>query len=574
MTAGSIDMNGAQVVVSFLKEKGVDPVFGYPGGPILVLYEALYEANFPHVLTRHEQGAVHAAEGFAKVTGKPGVVIATSGPGATNLVTGIADAILDSVPLLAITGAVARAYTGKDAFQEADITGITQPITKHNYLVMNPNHLRAILEDAWNLTTEGRPGPVLVNIPKDIMALEIEDKRDELFFGLRHRPPRKSIEDRVDLVYSALQKARKPLLLLGGGVVISEGAGPAVREFIDKTGMPVATTMMGKGAVPDSHPHYLGLVGMHGTPQGNTALGRCDLLLAVGCRFSDRIIGDPGRYVQESTRTVIHADIDPAEIGKNFRPHIEIEEDAARFFTGMLSHFPADYSSDAWVEWREHLSEKAEKYRSITQKLCTLDDRLLPEAVVSHLSQTYENQNPILVTDVGQNQLFATKYFSVESPRSFLTSGGLGTMGFGLPAAVGAAIAAPDRPVVLFVGDGGFQMTMQELSVIREYDLNIKIVVMDNRQLGMVRQWQELFHERHYSHSLLPNNPDFVKIAEAYRIEASEIHTAEDLRASVKKAWKKKGPFLLHVHLDEAELVYPMIPAGQNPEMMIMPGMD
>ena len=567
-------MNGAQLVVSFLKEKGVNPVFGYPGGPILVLYEALYEADFPHVLTRHEQGAAHAAEGFAKVTGKPGVVIATSGPGATNLVTGIADAMLDSVPLLAITGAVARSFTGKDAFQEADITGITQPITKHNYLVMEPEHLRPILEEAWALTTEGRPGPVLVNIPKDIMAMEIEDHADSLFSGLRHRPPKKGIKDSVGAILDALKKSKKPLLLLGGGAVISNGANERVLAFLKKTGMPVATTMMGKGAVVDEHPQYLGMVGMHGTPQANSALGNCDLLLAVGCRFSDRIIGDPQKYAKDINRVIIHADIDPAEIGKNFIPHIEIEEDAARFFEGLLAHMPGEIFSQIPSDWQEALSGKSLKYKEIVGKLQELDDRLLPEAVVSYIANEYKGQNPILVTDVGQNQMFATKYFPVESPRSFLTSGGLGTMGFGLPAAMGAAFAAPDRPVILFVGDGGFQMTLQELSVIEEYNLQVKIIVMDNRQLGMVRQWQELFFEKHYSHSLLFNNPDFCKIADAYRVESKEVSTAKDFKEAVSSAKEKDGPFLLHVHLDEKELVYPMIPPGQNPENIIMPGMD
>ena len=572
-------MNGAETVVSFLRDKGVDPVFGYPGGPILVLYEALYTAAFPHVLARHEQGASHAAEGFAKVTGKPGVVIATSGPGATNLVTGIADAILDSVPLLAITGGVARNAIGKDSFQEADITGITLPITKHNYLVMKPEDLIPTLEEAWKLTTEGRPGPVLVNIPKDIMALEIDPAAENRFISLVHRPPRKSVERQADKVLSALKKAKKPLLMIGGGVVISDGASAKMCAFAEKTGIPVAATMMGKGAIADSHPQYLGMVGMHGTPQGNSALGNCDLLLAVGCRFSDRVIGDPDKYMANRDRVVIHADIDPAEIGKNVLPHIEIEEDAADFFSGMLEacerlSISKDDLVAAWVDWVSSLHGKRARYQEITSALTKLDDRLLPEAVVTAVSEAYAGKNPILVTDVGQHQMFATKYFSVESPRSYLTSGGLGTMGFGLPAAMGAAIAAPERSVVLFVGDGGFQMTMQELGPIQELGLNVKIVIMDNKQLGMVRQWQELFFQKHYSHSILDHNPDFVQIGAAYGMEGMAVSNATEFRMGLKTAMETDGPYLLHVHLDEAELVYPMIPPGKNPDSIIMPGMD
>ena len=584
-------MNGAETVVAFLRDKGVDPVFGYPGGPILVLYEALYNDQFPHVLTRHEQGAAHAAEGFAKVTGKPGVVIATSGPGATNLVTGIADAILDSVPMLAITGAVARSAIGRDSFQEADITGITLPITKHNYLVMKPEELIPTLEEAWKLTTEGRPGPVLVNIPKDIMALVIDPAAENKFISLAHRPPRKRIQDQADTILHAVKKAKNPLLLAGGGVVISKDANIYMTRLAEAMRIPIATTMMGKGAVQEKHPLYMGMVGMHGTPQGNCGLANCDLLLAVGCRFSDRIIGNPDKYLQKPGRVIVHADVDPAEIGKNILPHIEVEEDAAAFFQGMLEAVERDHAkvhgecSDGLSSetcenredrnaWFSLLDEKRSKYQSIVDQLTVIDDRLLPEAVVTAVSRAYSGRDPILVTDVGQHQMFATKYFEVESPRSFLTSGGLGTMGFGLPAALGAAYAAGERPVILFVGDGGFQMTMQELGPIQENDLPVKIVIMDNKQLGMVRQWQELFFDKHYSHSILDHNPNFVQIADAYGMKAMSAKTAEEFAAGLKAMLKDDHPFLLHVHLDEKELVYPMIPPGQNPENIIMPGME
>lgn len=566
-------MNGAQTIVAFLQEKGVNPAFGYPGGPILVLYDAIYQAEFPHILTRHEQGAAHAAEGFAKVTGRPGVVIATSGPGATNLVTGIADAYLDSVPLLAITGAVARNCTGKDAFQEADITGITQPITKYNYLVMEPEDLLPTLEEAWNLTTQGRPGPVLVNVPKDIMAIEIPANVGMGAGVILHRPPRKYTESQAQAVYEALSKSKKPLLLVGGGVIISDGASEAMCEFADKTGMPIATTMMGKGSVSDEHPQYMGMVGMHGTPQANSAIGNCDLLLAVGCRFSDRIIGDPDKYNANRNRIVIHVDIDPAEINKNVHASIEIEDNAINFFTHMLQHMPDYPYHDAWGDWISKMEMKRERYCEVKKDLVALDDKLLPEAVVYAVSEAYKGQNPVLVTDVGQHQIFAAQHFSVESPRSFLTSGGLGTMGFGLPAAIGAAIAAPDRPVVLFVGDGGIQMTIQEFGTLVNLDLNVKVIIMDNQQLGMVRQWQELFFGKRYSHSILSNNPNFIQIADAYGIPGSLATDASSFREGIKCMLSDHKPYVLHVMLDNEELVYPMIPPGKNPEEMIMPGM-
>jgi len=566
-------MNGAMTIINFLKKKGVNPAFGYPGGSVIVLYDAIYQTQFPHVLTRHEQGAVHAAEGYAKVTGRPGVVFATSGPGATNLVTGIADAYLDSVPLLAITGAVARDSIGKDAFQEADITGITQPITKYNYLVMTPEDLIPTLEEDWQLTTEGRPGPVLVNVPKDLFTTEIPVDQSSGEGVIIHRPKRKEAVDMVSQVFDALKNAKQPLLLIGGGVVISDGACEALSEFMSKSGMLVATTMMGKGAIDENHPKYLGMVGMHGTPQANVAIGKCDLLLAVGCRFSDRIIGNPSKYNAYEGRTVIHVDIDPAEIGKNIRPHIEIEDDACSFFSHMNLKFPEDSLEGLWTEWNERISEKRIRYQGIKDRLHELDDRLLPEAVVYAISQAYVGEKPILVTDVGQQQIFAAQHFQVESPRSFLTSGGLGTMGTGLPYAVGAAIAAPERPVVLFVGDGGLQMTIQEFGPLKSMNLNVKVIIMDNQQLGMVRQWQELFFEKRYSQTLLENNPNFIQIADAYGLKGGRATNKDELIEQIKIMHDTDGPYVLHVMLDIKELVYPMIPAGKNPEDMMMPGM-
>ncbi|MEA4888878.1 MAG: biosynthetic-type acetolactate synthase large subunit [Clostridiaceae bacterium] len=568
-------MNGAEWIVDFLTRKGVQHAFGYPGGPVVVLYEAIYKAGFPHILSRHEQGAVHAAEGYAKVTGFPGVVIATSGPGATNLVTGLADAYLDSVPLLAITGAVARKATGTDAFQEADITGITQPVTKYNYLVMNPDELLPILEEAWQLTTEGRPGPVLVNVPKDILASPIKPPSGRQQTYIRHRPPKVRTCSLTDKIYNAIRLCRKPLLLAGGGCVIAKNGTDDLQAFAESLGIPVATTLMGKGAIPENHPLYLGNLGMHGTPQANTALGNCDLLLAVGSRFSDRIIGDPELFDRSlSRRTLIHVDIDLAEIGKNLHTDIEIEDDAAAFFEAMLAARPDDDFRPLWQPWLDSLLVKKKHYQKLVLSMYRETTPLLPQYVIHQVAERLKGTNPLVVTDVGQHQMFTAQHYPVESPRSFITSGGLGTMGFGLPASIGAALAAPKRTTVLFAGDGGFQMTIQELGLLAQLKLPVKILIMDNCCLGMVRQWQELFFNKHYSCTLLDHNPDFVKIAEAYGIPAGRASDGPSLRTELEKALTVAGPYLIHCLIDPRENVYPMIPAGKMPQDLLMPGLD
>lgn len=566
-------MNGAEAVIAFLESKNVTSAFGYPGGPVVILYEAIYKAKFPHILTRHEQGAAHAAEGYAKATGKIGVMIATSGPGSTNLVTGLADAYLDSVPVLAITGAVARSCIGSDAFQEADINGITQPITKNNYLVMKTEDLLPTLEEAWNLTTEGRPGPVLVNIPKDILAATIGLSKNKTNGYHRHRPEKVQSEKFISDVYDALLKSKKPMLLVGGGVILSSGATGYLKEFVDLTSIPVAHTLMGKGAFPEENQKCLGMVGMHGSPQANTALGKCDLILAVGMRFSDRVIGDPSKY-DTKNRVVIHVDIDPAEIGKLIRPTIEIEDDAARFFKIMLANMPTLDGDTRWKEWISELELKQKQYNAVKKEMYKNKGIMLPQYVIRTVANLCKDKNPILVTDVGQNQMFAAQHFPVESPRSFITSGGLGTMGFGLPAAIGAAVACPDRDVILFAGDGGFQMTIQELGLLQKLQSNVKVFIMDNACLGMVRQWQELFYNKHYCETIMDNNPDFVMICEAYGIASSRANNTQEFEIEVRKAFEKKGPYVLHCILDGNENVYPIIPPGKQPHEMIFPEMD
>ncbi len=573
-------MTGAELIVEFLKRKEVTNAYGYPGGFVLFLYDAIYRMNFPHTLARHEQGAVHAAEGYARITGKPGVVLVTSGPGATNLVTGLANAYLDSVPVLAITGAVTRTATGSDAFQEADITGITLPITKYNYLVMNPDELLPILEEAWFLTTDGRPGPVLVNIPKDVQQMEIGDY-DELMANnrirscyVRHRPPKIRTESMADKVFAALRRSKRPLLMLGGGCIISPGAIDAIHAFLDRVGMPVANTLMGKGAIREDHPLYLGNVGMHGTLQANLAVGRSDVLIAVGARFSDRVIGDPDRFNAMEGKTIIHVDIDAAEIGKNIRPDIEIEEDAADFFQKMLEYpGAADFHGD-WDAWKQELAEKKAQYDARRLAMYEPATPLTPQYVIHEVADAVKGTNPIVATDVGQHQMFAAQHFPVESPRSWITSGGAGTMGFGLPAAIGSSHAAPDRTTILFTGDGGFQMTIQELGLLKELNLPLKVFIMNNACLGMVRQWQELFYARNYSSSILDNNPDFCLIAEAYGLPTGLAEDPESLHREIARALEEEGPYICHVVLNVEENVYPMIPAGKLPHEIIMPDME
>ncbi len=573
-------MNGAEALIKFLEDKGVDVAFGYPGGPVLVLYEAIYKRRFNHILVRHEQGAAHAAEGYAKVTGRPGVCIATSGPGATNLVTGLADAMLDSVPVFAITGAVARKDTGRDAFQEADITGVTEPITKASYLIMDEHKLLPILEEAWNLTTDGRPGPVLVNIPKDILAIEIPQQTPLRQFHRVVPEPRKSIQQ-ISSLREILRASHRPLLLVGGGVVTSPGAAEELAEFMEVCPIPTAATTMGISAVSEEHPLYLGFAGMHGSLQANEALDKCDLLLAVGCRFSDRVIGDPLKYKKNKHRKIVHCDIDPSEINKNVQVDLAVEDDAAHFFrtlTKALREGASEPKYKTWVHqlepWKEQLAKTKQKMTEVIERdYVKAETPLLPEYVMTKIAARFKGQDPIVVTDVGQHQMFAAQYFPVESPRSFLTSGGLGTMGFGLPAAIGAQFAAPSRPVVAIVGDGGIQMVIQELGTIDQNHLPIKIFVFDNATLGMVRQWQNLFFDDHFSQSELNNNPDFVKIADAYNIPGRTVSTPEELDEMLDEMQASEGPYLARILIRTQENVFPMVPAGKNSDEIIMPGL-
>lgn len=555
-------MNGAQYIVDFLEKKGVDVVFGYPGGSVVFFYDVLGKSSLKHVLVRHEQGAVHAADGYARVTGKPGVCIATSGPGATNLVTGIANAYLDSVPLLAITGQVFIDDIGRDSFQEADIMGITMPITKHSYLIKKLSELPYVLEEAWHLTTAGRPGPVLIDVPKDIFVGEWDFQAENSnTYKTRKRPQKNGLDEQINKVIKAIKEAKRPLLFAGGGV-ISAGAADKLQELVDCTKIPVVTSLMGKGAVPESHSLTLGMVGMHGKPVANLALSSCDLLIGIGVRFSDRVTGKPHNFLPQTR--VIHVDIDPAELCKNIRAEIPVVCDAAIFLGELNNKLVEKEFHSKYRDWHEDIKLWKETYPLGYE----VGENIKPQQIIEEVSRQ-AGEKALVVTDVGQHQMFTAQYFPIGGVRNFVTSGGLGTMGFGLPAAMGVSIGRPEENVYLFAGDGGFQMCIQELATISQHKLPVKMFVMDNCCLGMVRQWQELFFKEHYAHTLFDSNPDFMKLAEAYGIKGVKIERPEEVSAAIAKVINTPGPVLVYCIIDPRENVLPIIPPGGKPNEML-----
>ncbi len=545
-------MNGAEYIINFLERKGVTESFGYPGGQVLSLYDAIYQRSFPHTLTRHEQGAIHAAEGYARVTGKIGVVIATSGPGATNLVTGIADAYLDSTPLFVITGQVSSDSIGKDAFQEADTTGITIPITKNNYLVKYPEDLPRVLEEGWMLTTNGRHGPVLVDVAKDVFSKEIPED-GELQFKIKPYVKKAVSDETLETCLKLLKKAKRPLLLAGGGANKSEKSARLLGELAELLKIPAVNTLMGKGVFASDASYYLGMIGMHGVPGGNLALRDCDLLFTFGSRYSDRVAGKTGEM--EHNRVIIQVDIDNAEFAKAVAVELPIQSDVADFLEVFLDKLKLKKKLPDFSQWLNQCQKGARENPLTYQKT----GMLKPQEIMEYVGQRVSRDSAI-VTDVGQHQMFAAQYFPVSRPNRFVTSGGLGTMGFGLPAAIGAAIGTGDI-TYLFSGDGGFQMTLQELSVVSNLGLPVKIFVIDNQCLGMVRQWQEMFYDGRYSHSILDRNPDFVTLAKAYGIQGFQITTTEEL-SLLDQILTTPEPVLVHCVVDPGENVYPIIPPG------------
>ncbi|MBM7691977.1 acetolactate synthase-1/2/3 large subunit [Peribacillus deserti] len=546
--------SGADILMDSLKKESVEVIFGYPGGAVLPIYDSLYDAGIPHILARHEQGAIHAAEGYARITGKPGVVIATSGPGATNIVTGLADALIDSIPLVVLTGQVATGVIGTDAFQEADVLGITTPITKHNYQVRNPKDFPRIIKEAFYIASSGRPGPVLIDVPKDMAVLAAEVDEDPVVNLPGYQPKLTPNYLQIKKLGEEIAKAKRPLILAGAGVLISK-AHEELKTFAEQQHIPVVHTLLGLGGFPANHPLFIGMAGMHGVYAANMALSKCDLLINIGARFDDRLTGNLNHFAPLAA--VAHIDIDPVEIGKNVPTQIPIVGDAKEALEMLIEQNSEKAESEEWIkqlhDWNKEFPLKYER----------VEDRLKPQYVLELLHQETKGE-AVITTDVGQHQMWAAQYYGFNKPHAWVTSGGLGTMGFGLPAAIGAQLAKPDAVVASIVGDGGFQMTLQELGVIAELGLPIKIIIINNHALGMVRQWQQTFYNERYSHSLLHSQPSFVKLAEAYGIRAFEIHTEQEAKEKMKEAFALNEPVLLDFRVEQGENVYPMVAPGKG----------
>lgn len=548
--------SGAEILIKSLEEEGVDTIFGYPGGQVLPIYDALYDADIRHILCRHEQGAAHAADGYARATGRPGVCLATSGPGATNLVTGIANAHMDSVPLVAITGQVPWPSLGRDSFQEADITGITLPITKHSYLVKDTAELARVVKEAFYIATTGRPGPVLIDIPKDVSSGMDEYTLPEELHLPGYKPVLEADPQQVAAAAKAIAAAERPVIYAGGGVVIS-GAHDELLRLAELLMAPVATTLMGLGAFPGSHPLSLGMLGMHGSKYANFAVCECDLLIAVGARFDDRVTGNLKTFASEAK--IIHIDIDPAEIGKNVKVDLPVIGDVKivlQQLVGMLQ----PHLDEAW-------QDKIRKWKKEYPLEFCDNGGLKPQAVIREIYRQ-TGGNARITTEVGQHQMWTAQYYTFSKPRSFISSGGLGTMGYGMPAAIGVQAGCPEDTVFDIAGDGSIQMNIQELCTAVNYDLPINVAIMDNGFLGMVRQWQELFYNRRYSHTKLLN-PDFVKLAEAYGAEGFRVTKQSEVAPVLEQAIRSSKPVMIDFVVEGEENVLPMVPPGESISMML-----
>ena len=554
-------MNGANALIQSLVDQGVDMVFGIPGGVMIPIYDALYgRKDLRNMLMRHEQGASHAADGYARATGRVGVCFATSGPGATNLVTGLANAHMDSIPILAVTGQVRTTALGKDSFQEADIFGISMPVTKHNYLVKDVNDLPRIVAEALCIAGTGRPGPVLIDVPMDVSLAEI-DYKPVTQVKMRGYSPHVEIDEaKIDEAVELIEQAERPVFYVGGGIITS-GASEELTKLSEKTHILVATTLLGKGAISENHAHSLGMLGMHGTAYANHAVHECDLLIAIGARFDDRVTGKLAAFARKAK--VIHVDIDPAEIDKTVPVDVAVIGDCKE----VLAKLAEKVKPRAETDWNKQIMQ----WRSEFALQCPVDgDTVLPQCVIAKLSD-FANGEAIIVTDVGQNQMFSALFCKITKPRRFLSSGGLGTMGYGFPAAIGAQVGCPDLPVFAICGDGGFQMTLQELAPAVEHKLPIKIILINNGYLGMVRQWQELFWNKRYSGVDISVQPDFVMLAEAYGAVGLRVTKASEIDGALAKAMEVNDrPTLIDFRVSREENVFPMIPAGQSIEEMMV----
>ncbi len=549
---------GAKILVESLQREGVDILFGYPGGVVLPIYDELYDSSLKHLLVRHEQAAAHAADGYARASGKVGACLATSGPGACNLVTGIATAYMDSVPLVAITGQVPTNLLGNDAFQESDITGITMPITKHNYLIKDARDVARVVREAFYIAGTGRPGPVLIDVPKDVSTGVVEKVEYPETVSLRgYNPTYKGHRRQIEKAIELIAAAERPVIYAGGGVICSNASAELV-ELATMLSIPVTTTLMGIGCIPGDHPLNLGMLGMHGTEYANFAITESDLLIAIGARFDDRVTGKADKFAPHAK--IIHIDIDPAEIGKNKRVDVPIVGDTRLVLKDMVALVKKTGAKEAWLKrvkhWKQHHPLKYKK-----------DGKLHPQFIIQQMNELLHG-DAIIVSEVGQNQMWTAQWYKFKNPRTWITSGGLGTMGYGFPAAIGAHFARPDLPVFDIAGDGSIQMNIQEMGTVAANKIPVKIAILNNMYLGMVRQWQELFFDRRYSYTELPP-VEFTKIANAYGIDGVKVESCDDVMPALKAALDCDGPFVLDFRIEREENVFPMVPAGAAINEMI-----
>lgn len=552
-------ITGAELLIECLMGEQVDTIFGYPGGAVIPIYDALYDcSDIRHILTRHEQAAVHAADGYARVTGRPGVALVTSGPGATNAVTGIANAFMDSVPLVVLTGQVSTDLIGRDSFQEVNIFGMTMDVTKHNYVVMDVKQLPRIIKEAFHIASTGRPGPVLIDLPKNIMNAKTAPETLEKISIRGYEPAPEIPEETVAQIANRLGSAERPVILAGGGVA-SSGSSDALLDLAVNAGIPVVSTLMGIGAFPSDHPLYLGMLGMHGTYAANRAVHQADVLLSLGARFNDRLSGKIKSFSPESWK--VHVDIDDAELGKNIPVDVAVHGNIRDLLmkinplTGRLT------AAEAWAKETTRWQKKVPHFTAEAGTLC-------PQEVIQLLHKFTEG-NAVVATDVGQHQIWTAHHYKFKHARSFLTSGGLGTMGFGLPAAIGAAIAGDGSPVICVTGDGSFQMNLQELMTAVDYQLPIKIALLNNGYLGMVRQWQQMFYKRRYS-SVQISSPDYVAFASAYGVTGLRAQTLDEAESIIRQSLEIPGPVLMEFNVKEEQNVFPMVPPGESNDKMIM----
>ena len=559
MKTTELKITGAEAVIQSLKAEGVKTIFGYPGGAIMPIYDALFhhleEVN--HILTRHEQGAIHAAQGYARTSGKIGVVFATSGPGATNLITGLADALIDSTPLVCITGQVASHLLGTDAFQETDVMGISMPVTKWNFQVTKAEDIATTLAKAFYIASSGRPGPVLVDITKDAQFEGIEFSYQKCNSVRSYQPKPKLNVEQVQVAANLLNEAKKPLMIVGQGIMLSN-AEEELLAFAEKTGIPVASTLLGLGAFPSHHPLFVGMVGMHGNYAPNVKTNECDVLLAVGMRFDDRVTGDVSRYATQAK--VVHVDIDTAEINKIIKADAPVVADAKEALT-VLADLVEKQTHQNWLDEFHQAKQKELQVLSENREK-EFSDELRMDLVIDLLSQKTKG-NAIVVTDVGQHQMMAAQFYQYNQTKSNVTSGGLGTMGFALPAAIGAKMANPEKQVVAIIGDGGFQMTLQELGTMMQNNIGVKIIILNNGYLGMVRQWQQMFFEKRYSFTDI-QSPDFVALAASYNIKGQKVERQEDLNNALDQLLNTENAYLLEVKVAREDNVFPMVPTGAS----------